>query len=163
MSAAADRFLFFVALSRARNTKRRRFALLIAALIAVLLWQTQWLSLRPGLATLLTGQIGSALILLYRNRRSVGSAELLAWFDQEKAFLERLALFENGLQMIGFLVLAFGLWSSTRNLWMAIALGIVYPATAYFGLTRRSDARAIEDLKKQKKEIQTLLQTAGAS
>ncbi|HEY3938476.1 MAG TPA: hypothetical protein VGL97_13660 [Bryobacteraceae bacterium] len=153
------------ALARQRNAKRMRFAFLIALLIAVLLWWTQWLSLRPGLVILLIGQLGSGLILRYRNHKlaAAGRVAPLIWFDDEEAFVKRLSLFENGLRAIGFLVLAFGLWTSTRSLWLAVALGIVYPATAYFGMARRSDARLIEELRRQKKEMQELPGTAEHS
>ena len=38
---------------RSRNRKQLRVALFVAALLALLLWQTVWLRLRPPLAILL--------------------------------------------------------------------------------------------------------------
>jgi hypothetical protein len=160
-SAAVERFSSFVSIVRERHVKHMRFALVVAVLIALLLWQTQWIALRPALILLLLGQVGTAAILL--NRRTpfskspdLDEAGMLAWFDTEAVFVKYLAVFENGVRAIGLLVLAYEFWMTTRNLWVALALGVVYPMTAYFGMVRGSISRTIRQLRIQKNEIETL-------
>jgi hypothetical protein len=55
--------------SQARDRKRMRLALLVAALISLLLWNTQWPAIRPGLWVLLIGQMALASFLFFHNRR----------------------------------------------------------------------------------------------
>ncbi|MDQ2774834.1 MAG: hypothetical protein M3Y57_07915 [Acidobacteriota bacterium] len=137
----------------------------MAALIALLIYQTQWLLLRPGLTILLAGQVGAVLVLCIKNTkllrdldcgkaRASEAPDFLAWFDEEETFVRRLAFFQNGCQMIGFVALGYEFWVSTRNLWLAITIGCVYPATVYWGATRRSNLKTIRRLRKQKKEIE---------
>jgi hypothetical protein len=57
----ADRFSSFVAMERSRHGKRLYTAIFVALLIACLLYETQWLMLRPGLLVLLIGQLGDVL------------------------------------------------------------------------------------------------------
>ncbi len=138
-----------------------RFALLLAVLIALLLWQTQWLSLRPALYLLLIGQLGTAAILFYRTivlarESELDHAAMLGWFDTEEAFVKYLALFENGVRTVGLLILAYGFWVPTRNTWIALVLGIVYPLTAYFGMVRGNILRTIRNLRTGKREMQEL-------
>jgi hypothetical protein len=61
--------------------------------------------------------------------------------------------FENGVRTIGLVVLAYEFWVPTRNLWVALALGVVYPVTAYFGMVRGNIARTIQQLRTQKSEL----------
>jgi hypothetical protein len=162
MQSAADRFSSFVTVARERYGKHMRFALVVAVLIALLLWQTQWITLRPALFLLLIGQVGAAAILFNRRMAlskglNLDAAGMLAWFDTEEAFVKYSAAFENGVRTIGLMVLAYEFWVSTRNLWIALALGVIYPVIAYFGMVRGNIARAIQQLRTQKSEIQKLL------
>jgi hypothetical protein len=164
MQSALERFLSFVTLARQRHVKQMRFALLVAALIALLLWQTQWLTLRPALLLLLIGQLGTSAILF--NRRIALSKKLdwdeagmLTWFVTEEKFVKYLAVFENGVRTLGLMVLAYGFWVSTRNLWLALTLGIFYPVIAYFGMVRGNLSRTIRRLKSQQDEVRQLLRT----
>lgn len=161
MQSSSDKFSSFVWLARVAHLKHLRFALLVAALIALLLWQSQWLTLRPALYLLLIGQLGTAGILF--NRRTALSkeqvteqTEMLAWFDSEEAFVKYSAIFENGMRTIGLLALAYSFWAQTRNLWIAVALGVVYPLTAYFGMVRGNISRTIRQLRIQKNEMRQL-------
>ncbi len=164
MSGAPDRFLFFVAVERARHLKQLRFASFVAALIAVLIYRTQWLILRPGLMILLAGQAGAAAFLLWRNtalskdlnRINVGAMAKEAipvWFKKEEQFVKHLALLESVCQVIGFVALGYGFWMATRTVWLALAIGVVYPATVYLGMTRVKNLRAIKQLRTEKQEI----------
>jgi hypothetical protein len=161
MQSALERFSSFVTLARERHVKLMRFALVVAVLIALLFWQTQWITLRPALFLLLIGQVGTAAILFNRKtalskRLDLDEAGMLAWFDTEQTFVKYLAAFENGVRTIGLMVLAYGFWLTTRNLWVALALGVVYPVTAYFGMVRGNISRAIRQLRVQKTEMQEL-------
>ena len=140
-----------------------RFALVIAAIIAFLLWQTQWPTLRPALFLLLIGQIGTAAILFNRTialskQPAEEQAAMLVWFDTEEAFVKYSSLFENAVRTIGLMVLAYGFWVPTRNLGIALALGVVYPLAAHFWLVRGSISRTIRQLRTQKQEIQELFE-----
>jgi len=172
MQAALDRFLSFMAIARTRNAKQMRFAGFMAALIAVLLWQTRWLALQPGLGILFIGQLGALFVLLYRNATlsrdfarwktaAPPAAGLLVWFDREKAFATRLALFENGSRAIGMIVLAYGFWKTTGNVPVALVIGIVYPLSVYFGMVRKKNQSTIKDLRAWKNEIQELIISAS--
>ncbi len=162
--ATAARYFQVIALAQARNAKHLRFAVLMTILIALLLWRTQWLSLHPGLIVLLIGQLGAALILFYRNAmlsrnlhqlRStpVAKVAVLAWFSGEEVFVKRLALFEDGLRLLGFVLLAYGFWVSTGSLLIALVIGIAYPVTVYFGIGRKRTVRTLRDLEAQKDRI----------
>jgi hypothetical protein len=162
MQSVVERFSSFVAVARGRHGKHMRFALLVAVLIALLLWQTQWFTLRPALFLLLIGQIGTAAILFNRKTAlsrglDLDESGMLAWFDAEEAFVKYLAALENGVRTVGLMVLAYGFWVPTRNLWVALALGVVYPVTAYLGMVRGNIARTIQQLRTQKSEIKELL------
>jgi len=166
MQDSTARQLQVIALAQARNARHLRFAALVAVLVALLLWRTQWVTLRPGLIVLLIGQLGAALLLLYRNaslsrdlRRlqntsSAAERSSLTWFDGEEAFVKRLALFENGLRLVGFALLAYGFWLPTRSIFIALAIGVAYPVTAYFGIGRRTTVRTLRDLEAQRNELQ---------
>jgi len=120
-------------------------ALLVGALISYLLYQTQWPALRPGLMVLLAGQAVDALALLWRGSQtaSVLSAQ---WLNAELRFTNRLARIDTVFQTAGFLLLGFALWTSTRNSWLALAIGVIYPLTAYFGMTRPRNAAITREL-----------------
>jgi len=157
----ASRYGQAIGLALQRNRKQLRFAALVAVLIAALLWRTQWLTLRPGLALLLMGQLCATAMLLYRTTvlskalaetRSRSRSDALAWFASEQTFVQRLALFENALRFIGFFLLAYGFWQATRSLWLAFAIGVIYPVAAYFGIGRTNTQRTLRELQVQKKE-----------
>ena len=129
----------------------------MTAVIGLLLWQTQWLILRPGLAILLAGQLGTALMLLLHNfRLAKGEGPPSQWFDAELAFVKRLALFENALRLAGFVVLAYEFWLATGNLIVSLLIGLVYPLTAYFGMARNSYVRSVRQLQADKEEALTV-------
>ncbi len=164
MHGGDDPFLSFLVFERARHAKRSRFAAVIAALIAVLFYQTQWLILRPGLAILLVGQACVALALFLKNAKlqkdldrtkagAINATAFPAWFEGEELFVKRLALFENACQMIGFAALGYGIWVPTRSLWLALAIGVAYPATAYLGITRKRNLKTIRQLRTGKEEV----------
>jgi hypothetical protein len=161
MQIALERFASFVALARERHARHLRFALVVGVLIAVLLWQTQWVTLRAALFLLLIGQIGTAVILLNRRRalsklQGLDEAGMLAWFDSEEAFVKYAAAFENGVRTIGLMFLAYAFWVPTHNLRIALILGVAYPITVYFGMVRGNISRAVRRLKAQRSEIETL-------
>ncbi len=173
MQAAVERVASFLLSVRARNRTRIRSAVVIALVIGALLWQTRWPSLQPGLALLLFGQLAVALLLWFRNTRLANGLErlrqrtdpvqLLSWFDMEAVEIKQLSLVENGMRAAGFLLLAWGFWTATRNLWISVALGLFYPVAAYFGLARRSDRTARERLFNEREEVQAILRGAEAS
>lgn len=165
MQDSAARQFQVIALAQARNARHLRFAALVTVLVALLLWRTQWVTLRPGLVVLLIGQLGAAVLLLYRNaslsrdlhrlqNTSAAEPSSLTWFDGEEAFVKRLALFENGLRLIGFALLAYGFWLPTRSIFIALAIGVAYPVTAYFGIGRRTTVRTLRDLEAQRNKLQ---------
>lgn len=167
MNAATDRFLHFVELERRLNSRRVFVSGLVAALIAVLLYETQWLNLRTGLVVLQVGYLGDVIALLLRNvqlskdldRRTAESmkeAAYATWFEREEVFIKRLALFDAACQMIGFLTLGCAFWVSTRSLWLSLAIGFVYPVAAYFGMTRRKNMEAIKQMRAIKREVSLL-------
>jgi hypothetical protein len=116
------------------NTRRLRTSLLAAVLIGILAWYTKWPSLRLGLLILFAGQLGLAVMVLMRNRALAGQSA-----DPREAFLRRLRLFDNFQRTFGFAVLAYGFWTATRNLWLSLALGVLYPAVCAAGIFNRSD------------------------
>lgn len=159
-----DRFLRFLISERASHTKRSRFAALMAILIGILLYQTQWLILRPGLSILLAGQAGVVLFLMLRNaklskdldRGKISDTEEVSvpvWFEGEEAFIKRVAVFENACQAIGFVTLGYEIWVATGSLLLALAIAVVYPATAYFGITRGRNLKAIRRLRTEKEKL----------
>jgi hypothetical protein len=160
---ALNTFHSVIAEAQRRNAKRAHFAELIAVLLAILLWETKWLALRPGLVILLIGQLGVALVLILRNLRlskdlerwssSVEKDDLLAWFEAEGAFARRSTWFESGARLLGLIVVAYGFWAVTGNLWVALAIGVVYPVSLYFGMMRSSNAVTLQRLEKQRDEI----------
>ena len=159
-----DRFLSFLILERAYHAKRLCFAALLATLIAILLYQTQWLMLRPGLTILLFGQVGLVLSLTLRNvklskdldRRKIDTTEASfpAWLEREELFVKRLAVFESACQIIGFATLGYEIWVPTRSSLLALAIGVLYPATAYFGITRGKNLKAINRLRTEKEQVE---------
>jgi len=123
--------------SQARNRKRMRFALLVAALIALLLWNTQWPAIRPGLCVLLAGQIALAGFLFFRNRRLRAPVSAAEWLDSDASAKRRAIWLEQGSRGLGFMLLAFGFWRSTGSVIVSVALGLVYPLVSFWG-SRRS-------------------------
>ena len=163
MNGATDRFLDFVLLESRRHVRRASVAGLVAALVATLLYETQWLNLRAGLAVLLVGYLGDVLALLLRNvqllkdldrktAESMNEADYTTWFECEEVFVKRLALFDTACQMIGFLTLGYEFWASTRSLWVSLAIGFVYPITA-FGMTRRKSLEAVKQIRATRQEV----------
>jgi hypothetical protein len=158
---SASRYGQAIGLALQRNRKQLRFAALVTVLIAALLWQTQWLTLRPGLGVLLMGQLCATAMLLYRTAalskalaetRSRSRSDALAWFASEQTFVQRLALFENSLRFVGFLLLAYGFWQATRSLSLAFAIGVIYPVAAHFGISRSNTQKTLRELQVQKNE-----------
>jgi hypothetical protein len=144
-----------------------RFALVVALLLAALLWRTTWPSLRPGLVILLTGYFGTAMLFLYRNgrlgaearRMQNGVAEreaLLGWFDRQERFAVWSTRVEAALRTAGFVVLGYGFWLATRSDVIALLLGIGYPALTYFGMERRNNQRAARSLRTEKEALSKL-------
>ncbi len=165
---AIETLLSLITELRSRNSRKMRFAEFMAVLLAILLWQTRWLQLRPGLIILLLGQLGLVLLLLNRNLRLSREAErakshgldkvtLLAWFEDEDAFAKRSSRFENVVRIAGLVVLAYGFWAITRNVWIAAAIGVVYPASLYFGMMRQGSASVSRYLEKRKGELTLML------
>ena len=153
MHSGDDPFRSFLVSERSRHAKRARFAAMMAVLIAILAYQTQWMFLRPGLLILLAGQAGVVLALVLRNAQLSKELPLSDWFEREELFLKRLALFENACQIIGFITLGYELWIATRRLWLALAIGALYPATAYFGMARPRNQQAVRRLRTEKEKI----------
>lgn len=147
-----------------RNAKHLRFATLIAILIGLLLWRTLWPALRPGLTVLLVGQIGAALMLLFRNillarrrqevmRDPADQVSFQRWIDSEAVFIRLLASVENWSRLIGFVFLAYGFWLSTRSLLIAAVIGVIYPVTMYFGIARKNTARTLKELEARRNQF----------
>jgi hypothetical protein len=155
-----ERFLSFVEAVRRRHQKRFYTASLVGALIALLLYQTEWLYLRFGLVVLLVGQAGNVLALLVRNYQLARDVKqknsgIVNWFEREEFFVTYLAIFDSACQMVGFLGLGYAFWISTRNAWIALAIGVVYPATVYLGITRRRHVGETSELRAKKQELQS--------
>ncbi len=172
MNGATDRFVDFAQLERRRNFRRVYIAGVVAALIAILLYETQWLNLRAGLIVLLIGYLGDILALLLKNVQlakvldrkkieAMSEAAFGTWFEREEVFVKRLALFDAACQMIGFLTLGYAFWASTRSLWLSLAIGFVYPVTAYFGMSRRKSLEAIKRIRATKQEVSLLNDGGG--
>ncbi len=163
MGAARDRLSLFIAAARKRYLARMRSLAIVALLLAALLWLTKWPSLRLGLIVLLAGQAAVILLLLNRARR-LGRDQneaSISWFDEEAAFVTRLALFENLTRTIGFLVLGYGIWVATRSWAIALGLGVGYPALAFFGMERRNQQRARKMLVTEKEAMLASLNSAS--
>lgn len=156
MQDLGARYLHAMKDAQQRNAKHLRFATLIAILVGLLLWRTQWPALRPGLIVLLVGQIGVALMLLLRNvllarrqrsmRNPADQVGFLRWIDSEAAFIRLLASVENWSRLVGFAFLAYGFWLSTRSVLIPAIIGVIYPVTVYFGIARKNMARTLKEL-----------------
>ncbi len=167
MNSATDRFLDFVLLERRHNFRRVQIAGFVAAVVTILIYETQWLNLRAGLFVLLIGYVGDVLALLLKNVQlakaldrktalAMNEAAYTTWFEREEVFVKRLVSFDSACQMIGFLTLGYGFWASTRSLSLSLAIGVVYPITAYFGMTRRKSLEAIKRIRATKQEVSLL-------
>jgi len=122
--------------SQARNRKRMRFALLVAALIALLLWNTQWPAIRPGLWVLLIGQMALASFLFFHNRRLGPPGSAAELLDRDASTRRQAMWLEQGSRVLGFVLLALGFWRSTGNVLVSVALGLVYPLVSFWGFKR---------------------------
>ena len=129
--------------SKARNNQQIRSSLLIAALVGVLLWKTQWPAIQAGLVVLLIGQLGLAGFLAFRNFRHRPAVELDELLEDEGAAMRKAGWLGNGSRLLGFVLLGFGVWRSTHNLPVSIGLGVVYPAVLAWGLVRSSSRYAV--------------------
>lgn len=147
--------------AKARNQNRLRVSLLIAALIGLLLWKTQWPAIVPGLVILLAGQLGLAIFLAVRNSQLARPAELEEWFRGEARALRIASWIENFSRMAGFVLLAFGFWQSTRNLVLALALGVVYPAIVYWAMARVRARKEVRQLAAQRNRLEGLRAEPG--
>jgi len=125
-----------VAESQARDKKRMRFALLVAALISLLLWNTQWSAIRPGLCVLLAGQMALAAFLFFRNRQLGPSGNAAEWLESDASARRRATWLEQGSRVLGFMLLALGFWRSTGNVLVSVALGLVYPLVSFWAFKR---------------------------
>ena len=153
------RELFSISAStQSRNNQRIASSLIIAAVIALLLWKTQWPAIQPGLIVLLAGQVALAGFLAFRNSqlKLYEGADVNAWFAREEAALRQATLLETGARVVGFALLAFGFWRSTGNLLLSLALGVVYPAVVYWGLARVTNRRATARLRAQQERLELL-------
>jgi len=79
------------------------------------------------------------------------------WFDRETLFVTRLGAIEDLIRTLGFLMLGYGLWIATGSVLIAFALGVVYPAFAYFGMERRKHLQAKRILQAEKAGVIALL------
>jgi hypothetical protein len=168
MRAAIERVCSLIGAVRAHNAKRARFSLIVALLLAALLWRTTWPSLRPGLIILLIGYFGTAMLFLYRNAKLAAEAremqngtcqngEILDWFDRQERFAVWSTRAEAGLRTAGFLVLGYGFWLVTRSDVIALLLGIGYPVVTYFGMERRNNQRAMQSLRTERDAISKII------
>jgi hypothetical protein len=167
MNTAVDQFFSFVESERTGRVKRLRFAALMCILILALLYRTEWLILRPGLLILFAGQAGVAMALFVRSQqlrktlhsRQIGAIqedEIAAWFEGEKSFVRCLGLFETTCHIGGFAVLGYEFWLASRSLFVALAIGIVYPAAMYFGITRKRNLKSVRQLTAKKQQFATM-------
>jgi hypothetical protein len=51
-------------------------------------------------------------------------------------------------------VLAYGFWARTGQLWIALLLGVVYPAVAYVGMARRVQQSQLKRLDSDRHETE---------
>ncbi len=120
--------------------------------------------MRAGLVVLLIGYVGDILALLLKNvqlakdldrKKALAMNEVAfrTWFEREEVFVKRLTLFDAAYQMIGFLTLGYAFWASTRSLWLSLAIGFVYPITAYFGMSRRKSLEAIKWIRTTRSDV----------
>lgn len=167
MAPAAEKFSSFVALAQSRNFKEIRSNLLVAAVTAVLLYFIQWPALRAGLTVIVVSRVLLAAVSFRRHSSyrklldrlshdDFNTAGMMPWFDEEQKFVSRAKLLYAG-PILGLMILGYGLWVQTRNLWIAIALGVVYPASIAFGVWNANDVRAIRLIRKQRSLMASLL------
>jgi hypothetical protein len=164
LNDVSHHFLSSVSGELRRHRKRLYLATFLAALIGVLIHQTQWLDLRAGLMVLLAGQAGDVLALLVRNfqlsndlnKKDAGAmneASFSKWFAREELFIKYLSLFDTACQTTGFLLLGHALWVYTHATWLYIGIGFVYPIVFYFGVTRKKTGEALRQLRAEKQAI----------
>lgn len=167
MAPAIEQFASDVAMARSRNSSEIRSAVLLAILMAALLYFIRWHSLQPGLAVMVAGRLIVAFVLFSRNRayrktqdealqERMPESTVLSWFDDEEKFLKRVKFF-YAVPVIGVVILAYGFWMQTHNLWITLALGLLYPASIAVGIWHMYDIRGIRTLRRQRAHIQALL------
>ena len=171
MDGAAQQVIQRVTLAHAQHAKSARAAGLLGVLLALLLWETRWPSLRLGLIVLLMGQLAAMAMLMRRNARNANDlkrlrtggmveSELLSWFDEEERVAGQLTVVETSTRLVGFLMLAYGFWQATGSVAIALLLGVFYPVIAYFGIVRKNHVRMIKKLQAQKSQVQEALLSA---
>ena len=122
-------------------------------LLAVLLYKTQWPSLRAGVGVLLIGQVIDVIALTLRTVRPSRSVEMREhWFQEEENFTWRLGRMDAIVQFIGFAALGYACWQYTGSRILGIAIGVLYPLTFYFGLHRKRTDAAIRELQRSSAE-----------
>ncbi|MDQ2839741.1 MAG: hypothetical protein M3Y72_01605 [Acidobacteriota bacterium] len=147
-----------------------RSAAYVAVLLTALLWWTQWPSLQAGIIILLLGQLSIVAFYLLRNSRisrdltrfedyPADGLSLLSWFEEERTFSNRLVPVENVVRTIGFAVLAYGFWVATRSTSISLLLGVVYPVSTYFGMSRKKQQRTMTLITAQREEVAALMET----
>jgi hypothetical protein len=149
---AQSSWVAFVLLERRRHARRLYMACVVGVLIAVLIYQTQWLNLRTGLMILLVGQVGAAAALILRIAKlskNINQSYSASWFESEEFFLNALALFDTACQAAGFLTVGWAFWISTQNLGVSVAIGVLYPVIVCLGITRRKNRAIIKQLRSQ--------------
>jgi hypothetical protein len=167
MSPAVEQLASSVAIARSRISNEIRSAVLLAIVTAALLYFIRWPSLQPGLAIIVASRLIIAFALFRRNRAyrktlddvrrdRIQGSSVVSWFDGEERFLKRVKFFYAG-PVVGVMILAYGFWMQTGSLWIAIALGLVYPASITIGIWRMYDVRGIRTLRRQRIQIQALL------
>ena len=160
MQPPSERLGAIAAAARERLAGRIRSAVLLAVLLAALIWFTKWPGLRAGLWILFLAQCIVAGVLVARTRtlavqsqamrKNVSGPAPADWFEAQARFVRALAIFENAARAAGFVVLGWGFWSATRNLAIAMALGIAYPLLAYFAMERPRQSRILKDLRSER-------------
>jgi hypothetical protein len=154
VDAAIDQFSAFIGVERDHCLRRARSAALFGILILALFYWTEWRSLRPGLAILLSGQLGVAVAYVIQAvRMKRDTSVIYAWFDRQHSFIRRLVWFEACCHWTGFAVLGYGLWRASASWSLGFAIGIVYPAAAYFGMSRRRNANSTRRLTVKEQQI----------
>lgn len=116
---------------------------------------------------MVAGRLIVAFVLFRRNRayrktqdealqERMPESTVLSWFDDEEKFLKRVKFF-YAVPVIGVVILAYGFWMQTHNLWITLALGLLYPASIAVGIWHMYDIRGIRTLRRQRAHIQALL------
>ena len=51
------------------------------------------------------------------------------------------------------MLLGYGFWEITRNVWIALAIGALYPASLYLGVMRSGSAAGLKELLRHRDEM----------